>query len=63
MFHYLYYSIMLNEDKEKFKIVFSGILVIKNFVVPSSLSNFSVKLICGGIILFVRLDKYVPMSS
>lgn len=54
---------MLNEDKEKFKIVFSGILVIKNFVVPSSLSNFSVKLICGGIILFVRLDKSVPMSS
>ena len=45
MFHYLYYSVTINESKEKFWIGFCCFLAIKNIVAPSSSSNFPIKLI------------------
>ena len=62
MFHYLYYSVTINESKEKCRIVFCCFTAIKNIVAPSSSSNFPVKLICCGISVFLWLDKYKPMS-
>ena len=60
MFIYLYYYIAINESKEKFRKDFCCFLAIKNIVAPSS-SNFPVKLICLGILVFVCLDKYLTM--
>ena len=61
MFHYyiilLYYSITINESKEKFKIVLSCFSAIKKIVAPSSSSNFPTKLICWGILVFACLDN------
>ena len=54
MFHYLYYSVIINESKENFTCCFSA---IKNIVAPSSSSNFPVKLIRWGIFVFACLDK------
>ena len=57
MFNYLYHSVTMNESKEKFEIVLYCFSAIKNIAVPSSSSNFPVKLIFWGIFVFVCLDK------
>ena len=61
MLYCLYYSVTFNESKEEFKIVFCCFLTIKNNVMPSS-SNFPSKLIYWGILVFVCLDKSIPIS-
>ena len=62
MLHYPCYSVTINESKEKFRIVFCSSLAMKSIVAPSSSSNFSKKLFCWGILMFVCLDKFMPMS-
>ena len=44
MFCYLYYSVTINESKEKNSLLL--FLSVKNIVAPSSSSNFPAKLIC-----------------
>ena len=44
MIHCLYYSVTINESKEKVRIVFLLLFNSKNIVAPSSYSNFPVKL-------------------
>ena len=61
MFHYLYYSVTINEFKEKFRIVLCCFSAIKNIVAPSS-SNFPVKIIYWEILVLVCLDKSIPKS-
>ena len=56
MFRCLYYSVAINESKEKLRIVFCCFPTTKNTVVPSS-SNFHSKLICWEISIFFCLDK------
>ena len=58
----LYNSAKNNESKDKFKIAFSCSSETKKIVAPSSFSNFSVKLVCGGILVSVCLDKSIPIS-
>ena len=43
MFNYLYYSVIINEFKEKFRIAFCCFSAIKYMVAPLSSSNFPVK--------------------
>ena len=62
MFHCLYYSITINESKGKSRIVFCCFTVMKNIVVPSFSSNFPVKLIYLETVVFVYLDKSIPVS-
>ena len=62
MFHCLYYSVTFNESKGKFKIAFCCISAIKTIVALSSSSNFTLKLICWGILAFACLDNSIPMS-
>ena len=62
MFYCLYYSVTINEYKEKFKTVFCYFSAIENLAAPSSSSNFSTKLICSGILVLVYLDKSIPIS-
>ena len=62
MFYCLYYSVSINEPEEKFRITFCYFSIIKNIVAPSSPSNLSVKLVFWGILVFVCLDKSMPMS-
>ena len=62
MFHYLYYSVTINESKDKFSF-FGGccyVAVKKRVAVLSS--NFSVKLSCRGMVVFAFLDKSIPIS-
>ena len=59
---YLYYSMTINESKEKFRIVFCCFSAIKSIAAPSSFSYFPTKLICWGILAFVCVDKSIPMS-
>ena len=61
MFHYLYHYVTINESKEKLTIVFYCFSATKNIVASSS-SNFPTKLICCGILVFVCLDKSIPIS-
>ena len=61
MFHYVYYSVTINETKEKFAIVFYCFSPIKIIAGPSFSSNFPVKLICCGIFVSLCLDKFIPM--
>ena len=63
MFHCLYYSVTINEFKEKFRVAFCCFSAIKAIVAPSFYSNFPTKLIRRGIIVFVCLDKSIPISS
>ena len=58
----LYYSVSINDSKEKFRIDFCCFSAIKNIYAPSSSSNFPAKLICWGIVVFPCLDKSVPIS-
>ena len=53
---------MFNESKENFKIVFSCSSVITGMFVPLLSSNFPMKLPCWGIVVFVCLDKSMPIS-
>ena len=46
MFHDLYYSVTINESKEKFKTIFHCFSETKNITAPPSSSNFPTKLIC-----------------
>ena len=62
MFCYLYYSVTINESKEKLGIDFCCFSAIKNIVAPSSSSNFSTKLIYWGVLVFVCLDKSISIS-
>ena len=62
MFHCLYYSGMFNESKEKFRIVFCCFSIIKKIFAQIYSSYFPIKLICGGIIVFVCLNKSIAMS-
>ena len=62
MFHDLYYSVAINESKEKFKTIFHCFWETKNITAPLSSSNFSIKLICWVIIVFICRDKSVPIS-
>ena len=62
MFNYLYYSMTINEYKEKFRIVFCCFSTIKNIVEPSYSSNFPKKLICSRILVLVYLDKSIPIN-
>ena len=63
MSHYLYYSVTINESKEILKIIFCYFSAIKNIVAPSSSSNFLVKSVSSGKLVFVCLDKCILMSS
>ena len=58
MLHHLSYSITFNKSEEKFRIVCYCLPVC----FPSSFSNFSVELICFRIVVFVCLDKSMPMT-
>ena len=60
MFYCLYYSVTISESKENFKIVCCCLSVIKSIAAPSFSSNFSVKLIYWGMLVF--LDKSMPIS-
>ena len=60
--HCLYYSVTINESKEKFRTVFCCFSDIKDIVAASSSSSFIVKLICWGMLVFVCLGKSVPTS-
>ena len=62
MLNYLYYSVTINESKEKLKKVFCSFSETKIIAAALSSSNFSVKLICCGILVFGCLDKSLPMS-
>ena len=62
MFHCSYYSVTLNETKEKFKINFLCFSAITNIVVPLSFSNFCAKLIYWEIIAFACLDKSIATN-
>ena len=46
LFHFFSYSVMINEFKEKCRIVFRYISAIKKTVAPLFFSNFPVTLIC-----------------
>ena len=35
---------------------------MKNIVAPSFFSNFPMKLICGGVLVFACLDKAIPIN-
>ena len=63
MLNCLFFSVMFNESEEMFKIV---VLLLfcdkKNILASSSFSNFPVKLIYWGILMFVYLGKSLPMS-
>ena len=56
----LYYSVTINESKERSRIVFCCFSVIKNIAAQSSSSNFPVKLLCWGILVLACLDKSIP---
>ena len=58
----IYYSVTINEYKEKLRIVFCCFLVIKNIVATSSYYYFTVTLSCWGILVFICLDKSISMS-
>ena len=62
MFSYFYYSVTINEFKEKFRILFAAFQTAFQIVASSSSSNFPVKLICRGILILDCLDKSIPMS-
>ena len=62
MLYFSYYSVTVNESKETFKIDFCYFLAIKNIVAALSSSNFPMKLICWGMVVFVCFDKSMPMS-
>ena len=53
---------MFNESNEKFRIVCCCFSTIKYIVALSSYSNFPVKLIYCGIVVFFCIDKSMPMS-
>ena len=62
VFHCWYYSVKINEFKEKFRIVFCCFSAIKNVFEPSSSSSFPVKLICWRIFMFfcqVNANKFI----
>ena len=61
MFHYFNYSVT-KESKEKFKTVFCCFSATKDIVASLYSSNFLMKLICCGIIVYFCLDKTIPMS-
>ena len=63
MLHCLHDSVTFNKSEEKFKITFHCYLAIKNTDAPPSPSKLSTKLICWWILVFVSLNKSVPMSS
>ena len=63
MSHYLHYSVTINESKEILKRIFCYFSAIKNTVPPSSSSNFLVKSVSSGKLVFVCLDKCILMSS
>ena len=58
----LYCSVTIDESKEKFGIVFCSYLETQSVVAPSSSSNFPRKEIISEILVFVCLDKSLPMS-
>ena len=62
MFHCLHYYVKINESKEKLRIVFCCFSAIKNIAAVSSSSNFLVKLFCEEILVFVCLDKSMPIN-
>ena len=62
MLHYLYYFETLNELKEKNRIVICCLSEMKDIVAPSSFSNFPVKLIRGGMFVFVGTDKSIRIN-
>ena len=62
MLHYLYYTVTINESKEKFRPDSRCFSAVKDIVAPSSSYNFPMKLFCWGILVFVCLDKPMPMS-
>ena len=56
---YLYYSVAINESKEKFKIAFCCFLAIKSSVALSCFSNFPTKFVVGKRMhLFVLINLY-----
>ena len=61
LIYYLYYSVTINESKEKFKIVFCCFLTIKSIIAPSS-SNFPGKSTGWGKLGFVCPGKSIPIS-
>ena len=48
--------------KEKNRIVFCCLSEMKDIVAPSSFSNFPVKLIRGGMFVFVGTDKSIRIN-
>ena len=62
MFYFPNYSFTINESKERFRIVICSFFAIKNIVAPSFSSNFPVKLIFWEILVFIYLDKSMPIS-
>ena len=63
MFHCLYYSVTINQSKEKFRMVFCCFSAIKNIVAALSFSNFPVKLFFWEILVFVCLHKFMPIYN
>ena len=61
MLHCLSYSVTTNESKEMFKIGFCCIPTISNTVAPFSY-NFPMTLICSKIVVFVCLEKSIPIN-
>ena len=62
MSYCLYYSVTINEPKEKFEIVFCCFSGTRNLAVQSSYSKFPLKIICLRILAFACLDKSIPIS-
>ena len=58
----MYYSVTITESKEKFRIIFSCFSTIRNIAAPSPCSNFYTKTVSCGIVVFVSLDKSIPIS-
>ena len=58
----MYYPVTITKSKEKFRIIFSRFSTIRNSATPSPCSNFSTKIVCCGIVVFVSLHKSIPMS-
>ena len=62
MFHYLYYSVTINESEEKCKLFFFFISAMKSNIVPSSSSILPKKLMFWVMLVFVCIDKSMPTS-
>ena len=52
----------INKCKEKFRIVFCYFSAINNIASPLSFSDFSMKLICLGMLQFFSLRESVPIA-